>query len=429
MTTYREPWADAANKAIGAVYKSLATRPSQAEMENQALRNQLLGAQYHTELARRDKIGMEKQMLQGRQDASSDLANMFADIYAPMQIEGPRPTPETAGPMPMIESRPDQDTMQDRFYDRIPQFAEIAARYGVNNPGDFAKIYSGFIGNAGAPQDTFERSQMAAGSPYSDTISGFREKLSKGGDSGGVRGQKISDAMAVLGLNEAEATKLVDGYMKLSTDNMSGMRTLTDLTTGDMRVLEPSNVQQSPPILPMGPVSTHHTDLSFDPSNATGVVATAMNLYNNTLGQVPKLPTIQGPERDAQKMRVLERDIVKALSSSSRPPVIEQQSITSMLPQPFEWFENPQIADEKVASVVELLMEQYHADAVVANNVMTPKAEKADRQRRMNEIRRTLSSVVSPEYMQFLFPQLGGGGLTPEEQQELEYLESLERGR
>lgn len=42
MTTYKDPWADAANQAVGALYKHYLTKPSQAEMENERLKTQQL---------------------------------------------------------------------------------------------------------------------------------------------------------------------------------------------------------------------------------------------------------------------------------------------------------------------------------------------------------------------------------------------------
>jgi len=221
----------------------------------------------------------------------------------------------------------------------------------------------------------------------------------------------------LFGVDESDATKHVDGYIKLSTDPL-GNRTLTDTVSGLMDILQPkgstnesqpqgSTNESQPFSEPVAPVSG--SELNFNPGNATGMVATTKNFVSNTAGQFVDALKFEGPEDDAQKISFLERDLVKALSSSSRPPVIEQESIRSMIPQPFEFNQNPDVARNKVASVIDLMKQQYDFDAREVDNPMLPQKDKNELNRRMREIKRTISSFVKPGALSRLFPEVQGG--------------------
>lgn len=95
MTTYKDPWADAANQAVGALYKYYLTKPSEAEMQAERLKAQRAGADLN-------KVQLDNRMNQRLYDmggyagmpasaqeylmtqslgGDSDAAKRFEDIY------------------------------------------------------------------------------------------------------------------------------------------------------------------------------------------------------------------------------------------------------------------------------------------------------------------------------------------------------------
>ena len=87
MRQPENPWANAANAAIGGLYKNYMTRPNQAEMEKARLSNQLLGSQLQTDALSRENIQSqigERQFkldqLRKEQNASSKFAEAFGQI-------------------------------------------------------------------------------------------------------------------------------------------------------------------------------------------------------------------------------------------------------------------------------------------------------------------------------------------------------------
>lgn len=225
---------------------------------------------------------------------------------------------------------------------------------------------------------------------------------------GGVREQKIQDAMSTLGLSRAEAVKLADGYTRLTTDEL-GNRVLTDMTQGGRsRLLEVEGGVRPPDPSPHTPFAPNN--LAFDPAEGTGAAASAKGLWNRTLGQVPLLPVFQTAETAAQHLRFVERDVIKALGSSGRPPVVEQQRIMAMIPTSMDWTQNPRAAQQNMASLADLLGMQYAADLSDSRDPMLPQKVRTDAVARSREVARVLRNILEPDSVNKLLGHYEGGG-------------------
>jgi hypothetical protein len=102
-------------------------------------------------------------------------------------------------------------------------------------------------------------------------------------------------------------------------------------------------------------------------------------------------------------MQLLTRDAIKALASSNRPPVIEQKMIMDIVPQPYQWMENPETAQYQTIAFLDLLGQQYLDDKRYSENPNNPKAERESSQRRQREIERVMYSVLTPEAAETIF--------------------------
>jgi len=154
------------------------------------------------------------------------------------------------------------------------------------------------------------------------------------------------------------------------------------------------------------PVSVGVDDLAFDPAKGTGVVATLAGMWNASLGQLPLMPIAKDAADAAQNLLVLERDAIKALSSSSRPPVIEQQRIMGIIPDGMSFTENPQIAQQKMISFIDLMAQQYIDDKRFASNRTNPKSVRDDSTERARSIESIINRVLQPEAAKLMFDSI-----------------------
>jgi hypothetical protein len=212
-------------------------------------------------------------------------------------------------------------------------------------------------------------------------------------DSGvATRERKIADAKSTLGMTDEEAVKYVDGYIDLTTDPL-GNRVLVDTTNGSARLLQPTGAEPSP-VTPPAP-AVEPGDLAFDPGEGTGALAWAKSFYNKFPGQLPFMPVLQDVETAAQRLRYTQRDAVRALAISSRPPVIEQEGLKALVPSPLDFQQNPKAAQANMASFVDILGQQYAADMADSKNAMLPTQVRNEVARRANELQRIIRSVLN----------------------------------
>jgi len=115
-----------------------------------------------------------------------------------------------------------------------------------------------------------------------------------------------------------------------------------------------------------------------------------------------------GAETAAQQLTILERDAIKALASSTRPAVVEQERILQAIPKPMEWSQNPNIARSKMISFVDLMTNQYIDDLRYSKDLSQPKGIREESGRRAREIESIFRRVMTPEATQSMLDSING---------------------
>ena len=166
---------------------------------------------------------------------------------------------------------------------------------------------------------------------------------------------------------------------------------------------------EAPPIAPPSSVVTDPSHLRIDPGLGTGAWATIKMRWNDTLGQIPGFKVFTNEAQAAQSLRYLERDAINAFRSSNRPPVIEQERITRLFPQPEMWNQNPRLARDMLSSAVDIMAEQYRDDTAFSNAPGISRAEREQARTRARDMRNMMGRVVTPDHLERLI----GGGQEP----------------
>jgi len=216
------------------------------------------------------------------------------------------------------------------------------------------------------------------------------------------RERKIDQYMTNFGLSENEAIVAVDSIM---TVDATGNATLFNPITGESTMLTSAYRDEDGGGItpPETPAKAEIEDLAIDVAAGTGSWAAMLALYNKTFGQLPFLPIAKGPEQSAQELRFLERDAIRALASSNRPPVIEQERIMAVIPDALAWFENPQVAQLQTTNFVDLMMQQYADDLRFSSDPSNPKEVRNTSRERANNIESIIRRVLVPDAANAMF--------------------------
>jgi hypothetical protein len=217
-----------------------------------------------------------------------------------------------------------------------------------------------------------------------------------------AREAEIQDIMATFNVDRAEAIRAMTE--RTITDPISGnlMRYNPITQTGSVVEMDiPSDTVQ------LGtPMRAEFEDLAFDPGKGTGFASSFIGLYNSTLGQIPILPISSSRSDAAQNLRILGRDAINALATSSRPAVVEQERIIQALPQAMDWFENPREAQSKTLSFIDLMTQQYVDDRRYSSNARNPRTLREESSRRAGEVERIIGRVLTPDAAEQMFASI-----------------------
>jgi len=339
-----------------------------------------------------DTLGLRQMIVSGNvQQASqgldmflSEAQSAFPEVFAPKELD----------PSKLIDGRyrGSVDPMTGQV-----SMDDVYAQGGVQAP---------------APQQTeafrtLNDRAVAAG--LQPGTPGYQEFMAQGGRQESApnvreREARIQEYMSGFGLTRQEAIQRLDAQVMtdpvtgnlISYDRTSGTASLPDVATG------------RPPAAAPAPDPIDLSQLAFDPGKGTGAGAAFIGLYNASLGQLPFLPTIMGAETAAQQLTILERDAIKALASSTRPAVVEQERILQAIPKPMEWSQNPNIARSKMISFVDLMTNQYIDDLRYSKDLSQPKGIREESGRRAREIESIFRRVMTPEATQSMLDSING---------------------
>jgi hypothetical protein len=205
-----------------------------------------------------------------------------------------------------------------------------------------------------------------------------------------------------LGMSRPQAIERLDAqYM---TDPVTGNLIAINRATGQATIPEVRTA--APPARIPAPPSVTEEQLAFDPGKGTGLAASFLGLWNSTVGQAPFAPTFMGAETAAQQLTFLERDAIRSMATSNRPPVIEQERILQALPQAMDWAENPATARSKLMSFIDLMTTQYVDDLRYSQNQRMPKDARESSAERARAVEALIGRVLTPEAGRAMFDSL-----------------------
>lgn len=116
MVTYKDPWADAANQAVGALYKYYLSKPNPADLERAAMQNELLGLQMEGQRAGIAKNQFELDQARRQSQFADKFSNAFSTIP---EVRGAVPTDGSMGPVQPVT----QEDRNMRIANLFEQFA------------------------------------------------------------------------------------------------------------------------------------------------------------------------------------------------------------------------------------------------------------------------------------------------------------------
>ena len=236
--------------------------------------------------------------------------------------------------------------------------------------------------------------------PQSPSLIAERENIVlPEGDSESAQLERIRLMQDVLKMSEEEATKFE--LTKRWTDPVTG-NTLESVPGQPLRVVTLGQDMPSPTIA--SPRASTQEDFGFDVGQGTGVWASIRHLYTSTISNaVPVFPPALGTETAAQNLRLIQQELVRAMSISNRPPVIEREMIANLAPTPLNWAENPEAARAKARELTDVLLEQYIDDLLYSTNQTNPAGLRESSAERMAATRRLTGYMLTPEAQQELF--------------------------
>jgi hypothetical protein len=211
--------------------------------------------------------------------------------------------------------------------------------------------------------------------------------------------EKIQDLMNTMNMTRPEAVEMVNTSTFIEPNSGNTIR--YNPITKTAEVIDVAFPE--PPAPPTTPPEVSPEDLSFDVATGTGAFAAMRNIYSSTLGQLPFLPAALQTEEAAQRLRLLERDAIKALATSNRPALVEQARILAALPSPLDFFQNPEVAQESLANFVDLMGQNYVDDLKYSGDISNPKKERETSEARARATERTIKSLLKQDFSDLYF--------------------------
>jgi len=216
------------------------------------------------------------------------------------------------------------------------------------------------------------------------------------------REARIADLMATFGIDRKQAISAIETETFMNPET-GGMMTYNPMTR-EAKALETA-IPYQPEFFEQFPEVTPEM-LSFDVKKGTGMFSSALSLYDRTIGQVSPIQIPREYKEAEQVLRTLQRDAVRALSSSSRPPVMEMQQIARIIPQPNQYLENPETAQFQLLSFIDIMGTQYIQDLRDSRNPNSSRQVRAEAETRMSRIRSTLGLLLAPQALDTVFSSI-----------------------
>lgn len=227
------------------------------------------------------------------------------------------------------------------------------------------------------------------------------------------RDQKIDAAMTDYGITRKQAQDIVDGRIKVKTDPVTGQNHLVNVATGTSTVITPAvapPVTPDPAVAPAVPeIPAAPAETAFDMlGEGVGFGAVFKEGLSVTAGQVTEEAAFTETTKARTKIKGLREKLIRALSLSGRPPVVEQERLAEMLPST-GIFESKAHATAQLRELHGALSRQVMEDAAFAKDMGNPKKLRIEAANRVKGITSMLRELGNPP------PEDQGVGTTPED--------------
>jgi hypothetical protein len=204
-------------------------------------------------------------------------------------------------------------------------------------------------------------------------------------------------------VQEALSTSLIDP----TTGNVMTRNPVTGVSeVAEMRFPEPPATGE----VPEEGFGLTTQALRFDPGKGTGFATAVISTYNSLLGQVPFLPIGLDRAEAVNSLANIQSDIIRAYSSSSRPPVVEQERLLAMVPSPNDMFKAPREANSQLLQLVDGLGEVYLDAKKYSEDPSVSKALKVEAEEQVRLIERAMRKIVRKDVIDPILNGLDGIG-------------------
>jgi len=204
-------------------------------------------------------------------------------------------------------------------------------------------------------------------------------------------------------VQEALSTSLIDP----TTGNVMTRNPVTGVSeVAEMRFPEPPATGE----VPQEGFGLTTQDLRFDPGKGTGFATAVINTYNSVLGQVPFLPINLDRAEAVNSLANIQSDIIRAYSSSSRPPVVEQERLLAMVPSPNDMLKAPREANAQLLQLVDGLGEVYLDARKYSENPSVSKTLRSEAEEQVRLIERAMRKIVRKDVVDPIIDGLNGIG-------------------
>jgi hypothetical protein len=235
----------------------------------------------------------------------------------------------------------------------------------------------------------------------------------------GQREFEIKRYMLEYGVSRDVAQGVVDGVVKLTDNQQTGLLTITNAVTGESRVVQPSfpDVGRGP----LARVATSTYDLpEIGPlynGGAVGPEAAAAYAWNRTIALADKEGlTVKRQEAAIRQLAFVRESIVEAMLKSDRGAINEQNRLLGLLPTPGGFWSNDKVAAENLTEVYKILARRRdrYASELQSPSLTRETREEADRAiRRIDGVLYELGMPPEVARANGLIPEAGSTNTAP----------------
>lgn len=230
-----------------------------------------------------------------------------------------------------------------------------------------------------------------------------------------IRTQKIQDSMNLYGLNQSDATKLVDGVVQVVPNQFDGSLSLVDKATGSRRDLRAAAAPTQPAPAPssdQGQPSILEEVGFYGPRGA--VPETMEKVTFGLFGADP------GTMQARQRQRVLRETLLDAFARTGRPSNYAQQRIEELIPSTGV-FESPGRAWDAFSVTYNDLSSQLSEDQQIMRDESLPVAMRQEASARTRATQRALRLIGDPAKTPRPKDDPAAGGQVPSPKTDDEY--------